>query len=85
MLRLLIFDPCARPSLLRMDTDDIFAHRSLWCLLQIKVQVLQNHWLTPVDSNHLALASSAARTVWWSWIRREARERLRLIAEGRDV
>ena len=52
-----------------MDAVAVFQEHKLWTLLHIMTQVLQRGRLTPIDSNQVGLASKAARTIWWSWVR----------------
>ena len=46
-------------------------------LLQLRIEMMQRGWLTPVDSNQIAVSSRLGRQVWWAWIRWSAARRLR--------
>ena len=46
-------------------------------LLRLRVEILQRGWLTPVDSNQLAVTCRMGRQVWWAWVRWNAARRLR--------
>ena len=35
-------------------------------LLRLRIEILQRGWLTPVDSNQLAVTSRLGRQVWWT-------------------
>ena len=55
-------------------------------LLQLRIEILQRGWLTPVDSNQIAVSSRLGRQVWWAWVRWSAARRLReLQQEPLDV
>ena len=46
-------------------------------LLQLRIEILQHGWLTPMDSNQIAVSCRLGRQVWWVWVRRLAARRLR--------
>ena len=46
-------------------------------LLRLRVEILQRGWLTPVDSNQLAVTCRMGRQVWWAWVRWNAARKLR--------
>ena len=46
-------------------------------LLQLRIEILQRGWLTPVDSNQIAVSCRLGRQVWWAWVRWAAARRLR--------
>ena len=46
-------------------------------LLRLRIEILQRGWLTPVDSNQLAVTCRLGRQVWWTWVRWFAIRRLR--------
>ena len=53
------------------------AETQLKQLLRLCVEILQRGWLTPVDSNQLAVTCHLGRQVWWAWVRWSAARRLR--------
>ena len=75
----MVAGPDLRSTLAATDEAAFLAQRRL--LEDLRDDILFKKYLTPVDSNQLALTCVSGRRVWWRWIRHNAAIALRRIAQ----